>query len=156
MTPEEPPGSALRFEGVVRAYGGRRGVDGVSFEVRAGTICVLLGPSGCGKTTLLKTVNRLLEPTAGRVFVDGVDAATVDAVELRRRIGYAIQAVGLFPHMRVGENVAVVPTLLGWDRDRIAARVAELLELVPLPAAEFCDRFPRELSGGQQPRVGLA
>ncbi len=148
--------AAVRFDGVVRDYDGRRGVDGVTFEVEAGSVCVLLGPSGCGKTTLLKTVNRLLEPTDGRVFVDGTDVATVDPVRLRRRIGYAIQAVGLFPHMRVEDNVAVVPTLLGWDTTRVRSRVAELLELVHLPAAEFARRFPRELSGGQQQRVGLA
>jgi osmoprotectant transport system ATP-binding protein len=116
----------------------------------------LLGPSGCGKTTLLKTVNRLLEPTSGRVIVEGTDVASVDPVALRRRIGYAIQQVGLFPHMTVGENVAVVPKLLGWTPDRIAARVDELLDLIHLPPDEYRSRLPRELSGGQQQRVGLA
>lgn len=147
---------AVRFDRVVHAYGERRGVDGVTLDIAAGMFCVLLGPSGCGKTTLLKTVNRLLDPSSGRVFVEGVDIAATDPVFLRRRIGYAIQAVGLFPHMRVGANIATVPTLLGWSKERIDKRVAELLELVNLPSAEYRDRFPRELSGGQQQRVGLA
>ena len=149
-----PP--ALRFDAVVHSYGGRRGVDGVTLDVAAGSLCVLLGESGCGKTTLLKTANRLLEPTSGHVLVEGVDVMSIPPVLLRRRIGYAIQAVGLFPHMRVRDNIAVVPELLGWDRARVAARVDELLDLVHLPPAEYRDRFPRELSGGQQQRVGLA
>ena len=148
--------SAIRFDAVVHSYGGRRGVDGVTLDVAAGSFCVLLGQSGCGKTTLLKTANRLLEPTSGHVFVEGVDVMSMPPVLLRRRIGYAIQAVGLFPHMRVRENIAVVPELLGWDRNRIATRVDELLDLVHLPPAEYRDRFPRDLSGGQQQRVGLA
>ena len=147
---------AVRFDGVVRAYGGRRGVDGVTLDVAPGTFCVLLGPSGCGKTTLLKTVNRLLEPTAGRVIVEGTDVAGVDPVALRRRIGYTIQQVGLFPHMRVGDNVAIVPRLVGWTSSKVDARVDELLDLVHLPPTEYRDRYPRELSGGQQQRVGLA
>jgi osmoprotectant transport system ATP-binding protein len=156
VTGAPPLSPAVRFESVVHSYGGRRGVDGVTLDVATGSFCVLLGPSGCGKTTLLKTVNRLLEPSAGRVLVEGVDTSEADPVALRRRIGYAIQAVGLFPHMRVGENVAVVPGLLGWDRTRVEARVDELLELVHLPPSEYRDRYPRELSGGQQQRVGLA
>jgi osmoprotectant transport system ATP-binding protein len=156
VTQARPPAPAVRFEQVVRAYGGHRGVDGVTLDVAAGSFCVLLGPSGCGKTTLLKTVNRLLEPTSGRVIVEGTDVATVDPVLLRRRVGYAIQQVGLFPHMTVAENVAVVPKLLGWTPDRIAARVDELLDLIHLPPDEYRARLPRELSGGQQQRVGLA
>jgi len=156
VTGEPAKSPALRFDAVVHSYGGRRGVDGVTLDVAAGSFCVLLGQSGCGKTTLLKTANRLLEPTSGHVFVEGVDVMSIPPVLLRRRIGYAIQAVGLFPHMRVRENIAVVPELLGWDRARIAARVDELLDLVHLPPAEYRDRFPRELSGGQQQRVGLA
>jgi osmoprotectant transport system ATP-binding protein len=147
---------AIRFDGVVRAYGDRRAVDGVTLDIPRGAFAVLVGPSGCGKTTLLKTVNRLLEPTGGRVFVDGVDNMSTDAVALRRRIGYAIQQVGLFPHMTVAENVAVVPRLLDWPRERIQARVDELLDLVHLEPASFCERYPRQLSGGQQQRVGLA
>jgi len=146
----------VRFDRVVHAYGARRGVDGVTLDISAKSFCVLLGPSGCGKTTLLKTVNRLLDPTGGRVFVEGVDVATTDPVSLRRRIGYAIQAVGLFPHMRVSANIATVPRLLGWSPERIDKRVDELLDLVHLPPPEYRDRFPRELSGGQQQRVGLA
>jgi osmoprotectant transport system ATP-binding protein len=155
---ERPPDAdpAIRFEGVIRDYDGRRAVDGVTLSVPPGTFGVILGPSGCGKTTLLKTVNRLLEATAGRVYVDGVDVSTEDATLLRRRIGYVIQQVGLFPHMTVGENVAVVPGLLGWTSARIAARVDELLELVHLAPADFRGRYPRQVSGGQQQRVGLA
>jgi len=157
VTQARPPAEpAVRFEQVVRSYGGHRGVDGVTLDVAAGAFCVLLGPSGCGKTTLLKTVNRLLEPTSGRVVVEGADVASVDPVALRRRIGYAIQQVGLFPHMSVGENVSVVPRLLGWAPDKAGARVDELLDLVHLPPGEYRDRYPRELSGGQQQRVGLA
>jgi osmoprotectant transport system ATP-binding protein len=125
-------------------------------DVQRGAFAVIVGPSGCGKTTLLKTVNRLLEPTGGRVFVDGVDVTSVDAVLLRRRIGYAIQQVGLLPHMTVAQNVAVVPTLLGWSRERVRDRVDELLSLVHLDEKEFASRYPRQLSGGQQQRVGLA
>ncbi|HXW76724.1 MAG TPA: ABC transporter ATP-binding protein [Candidatus Eremiobacteraceae bacterium] len=148
---------AIRFRDVVREYAeGAPAVNGVSFDVEPGAMAVIVGPSGCGKTTLLKTVNRLGDPTSGRVFVDGVDTLTIDAVSLRRRIGYAIQNVGLFPHMTVAGNVAVVPQLLGWARDRIDARVDELLDLVHLPPADFRARFPRALSGGQQQRVGLA
>jgi len=157
VTGARPHGApAVRFEQVVRSYGGHRGVDGVTLDVAAGSFCVLLGPSGCGKTTLLKTVNRLLEPTSGRVIVEGSDVASVDPVALRRRIGYAIQQVGLFPHMSVAENVSVVPSLLHWTPEKIAARVDELLDVVHLPPAEYRDRYPRELSGGQQQRVGLA
>jgi osmoprotectant transport system ATP-binding protein len=156
VTGEPSRAPAIRFDSVVHSYGGRRGVDGVTLEVAAGSFCVLLGQSGSGKTTLLKTANRLLEATGGRVFVEDVDVMSMPPALLRRRIGYAIQAVGLFPHMRVRENIAVVPELLGWDRTRIVARVDELLDLVHLPPAEYRDRFPRELSGGQQQRVGLA
>jgi osmoprotectant transport system ATP-binding protein len=150
------PDPAIRFENVVRTYGGRRAVDDVTLTVPRGTFAVILGPSGCGKTTLLKTVNRLLDVTEGRIFVDGIDISTVDPTALRRRIGYVIQQVGLFPHMTVAENVATVPGLLGWTSARTAARVEELLDLVHLPPREYRDRYPRQLSGGQQQRVGLA
>jgi osmoprotectant transport system ATP-binding protein len=149
--------SAVSFEHVVKEYEqGKRVVDDVSLNVERGAFVVLLGPSGCGKTTLLKTVNRLIEPTSGTITVNGVDARSLEPTELRRGIGYVIQQIGLFPHMRVAENVAVVPSLLGWPKDRISARVEEMLELVRLPAAQFGERFPRALSGGQQQRVGLA
>jgi osmoprotectant transport system ATP-binding protein len=117
---------------------------------------MLVGPSGCGKTTTLKMINRLIEPSAGVIAIDGVDTAGRDVTELRRSIGYVIQQVGLFPHLTVGDNVATVMKLAGWDKDRIRARVTELLELIGLPPAEFEHRLPDELSGGQQQRVGVA
>ena len=128
----------------------------MSLEVAAGSFVVLLGPSGCGKTTLLKLANRLHDPTSGRVLVDGRPAADQPAAELRRGIGYVIQQSGLFPHFRVGDNVATVPRLLGWDKARVAARVDDLLTLVGLPPAEYRHRWPAQLSGGEQQRVGLA
>jgi osmoprotectant transport system ATP-binding protein len=130
-------------------------VDQVSFEVEDGAFVVLLGPSGCGKTTLLKMINRLYEPDGGRILVGGVDARGLKATELRRRIGYAIQQTGLFPDMRIEQNIAVVPRLLGWAQPRIDARIDELLELVGLPRS-YRTRYPRQLSGGEQQRIGLA
>jgi osmoprotectant transport system ATP-binding protein len=130
-------------------------VDQVSFAVDSGQFVVLLGPSGCGKTTLMKMINRLYEPTSGRILVDGTEVRELPATDLRRRIGYVIQQVGLFPHMRIEQNIAVVPQLLGWEQPRIDARIDELLELVGLPLA-YRKRYPRQLSGGQQQRVGLA
>ena len=149
---------AVRFESVVVRYphADRNAVDGVSVDVPAGSFTVLLGPSGCGKSTLLRTVNRLVIPQSGRVCVGDDDVAMQDAVALRRTIGYVIQAVGLFAHMTVAQNVAVVPSLLRWDRARIGARVEELLTLVGLEPARYRDRYPRELSGGEQQRVGVA
>ncbi len=147
----------IRLEEVTKRYGsGPPAVAGLCLEVAAGETCVLVGPSGCGKTTTLKMVNRLVEPTAGRVLVEGRDVAATDPVELRRGIGYVIQATGLFPHLSVADNVATVPRLLGWDRARTAARVDELLDLVGLPPAAFRARRPDELSGGQRQRVGVA
>ncbi len=131
-------------------------VDDLSLEVPDGEVCILVGPSGCGKTTILRMINRLIEPTGGRILVDGDDIMTVDPVALRRRIGYVIQQVGLFPHQTVGTNVATVPRLLGWDKARIGARVDELLTVVGLPADEYRNRYPTELSGGQRQRVGVA
>ena len=121
-----------------------------------GELCVLVGPSGGGKTTVLRMVNRLVEPTSGRVLVDGQDIATVDPVELRRRTGYVIQQPGLFPHLKVADNVASVPSLLGWDRARVRSRVDEMLDLVGLDPATYAGRYPHELSGGQAQRVGVA
>jgi osmoprotectant transport system ATP-binding protein len=121
-----------------------------------GEICVLIGPSGCGKTTTLRMINRLIEPSGGQIFIDGRDILSMDAVELRRGIGYVIQQGGLFPHRRVGDNVAVVPRLLGWDKARVQRRVTELLDLVDLPAADYARRYPHELSGGERQRVGVA
>ena len=125
-------------------------------EVAAGEICVLLGPSGCGKTTTLKMVNRIIAPTSGRVLIDGQDTTDIPTVELRRKIGYVIQQVGLFPNMTIEENICVVPRLLGWDMNRARKRAAELLELTALDPTTFLKRYPKELSGGQQQRVGVA
>lgn len=146
----------ITFDHVTRRYGRTLAVDDLTLEVGDGEVVVLVGPSGCGKTTTLRMVNRLVEPSAGRVLLDGVDNAELPPEQLRRGIGYVIQQAGLFPHRTVRENVATVPRLLGWDRSRIAARVEELLELVGLPASDFADRRPAELSGGQRQRVGLA
>jgi osmoprotectant transport system ATP-binding protein len=131
-------------------------VRNVSLTVPTCSLLVLLGGSGCGKTTTLKMINRLIEPTSGRIEIDGRDVRATDPVELRRGIGYVFQGIGLFPHLSVADNVGVVPRLLGWPRERIAPRVDELLALVRLPPEEYRQRFPRQLSGGQQQRVGFA
>jgi len=151
-------GAVVAFEHVTKRYPGTEApaVDDLSLEVPAGEICVLVGPSGCGKTTSMKMVNRLIEPTGGRITIDGRDVMDLPAVELRRGIGYVIQQVGLFPHLTIGANTGVVPNLLGWDRGRIRGRIDELLELVGLPPAEYRDRYPAELSGGERQRVGVA
>ena len=147
----------IRFEAATKRYGaGPLALDNLSLEVPAGETCVLVGPSGGGKTTALKMVNRLVEPTSGRVLIDGRDVAATDPVTLRRGIGYVIQQVGLFPHLDVAANVATVPRLLGWDRRRTDARVDELLDLVGLEPATYRHRRPDELSGGQRQRVGVA
>ena len=135
---------------------GRFLIDGVSFSVAGGETLVLLGRSGVGKTTTLRLINRLLEPTAGEVRVAGVDAATQDLTRLRRRIGYVIQEIGLFPHMTVAANVGLLPRLERWPTDRIETRVRELLQLVGLEPGAFARRYPHELSGGQRQRVGVA
>ena len=147
----------IRYDQATKRYGaGPPALDGLTLEVPAGETCVLVGPSGGGKTTALKMVNRLVEPTSGRVLIDGRDVATTDPVTLRRGIGYVIQQVGLFPHLDVGANVATVPRLLGWDRRRTDSRVDELLDLVGLEPAVYRHRRPDELSGGQRQRVGVA
>ncbi|MGE0393538.1 MAG: ABC transporter ATP-binding protein [Vicinamibacterales bacterium] len=142
--------------GLTKHYGTAVAVDGLSLRVEDGELLVLLGGSGSGKTTTLKMVNRLIEPTAGQILVDGQDTRSVAAHDLRRRIGYVFQRIGLFPHMTVAENVAVTLTLLGWDAARIRRRVDEMLELVELPPDQVRHRRPAELSGGQQQRVGVA
>jgi len=131
-------------------------VDGVSLSVAQGEFVVLLGESGSGKTTTCKMINRLVDATGGAITVDGQDIHTLNPVELRRRIGYVFQGIGLFPHWTVGRNVAAVPSLLGWDAKEIAARVDELLDMMHLPPAEYRDRKPAQLSGGQRQRVGVA
>src|SRR5664280_1326061 len=138
------------------ARGAPGAVNDLSLTVPAGKICVLVGPSGCGKTTSLKMVNRLIEPTSGRILIDGTDVAGRDATELRREIGYVIQQVGLFPHQTIGANVAVVPRLLGWPAARQRERAEELLALVGLDPALYRDRYPAQLSGGERQRVGVA
>ncbi|MGW6056909.1 ABC transporter ATP-binding protein [Streptomyces sp. NPDC055189] len=147
----------IRFEHVTKRYeDGTTAVDDLSFEVAEGELVTLVGPSGCGKTTTMKMVNRLIEPSEGRIFVDGEDISTTDPVQLRRRIGYVIQQVGLFPHKTVLENTATVPHLLGVKRGKARERAAELLDLVGLDPATFGDRYPEQLSGGQRQRVGVA
>jgi osmoprotectant transport system ATP-binding protein len=158
-SPAEPAarGSVVAFEHVTKRYGdGPPAVTDLTLEIGAGEICVLVGPSGCGKTTTMKMVNRLVEPTSGRVTIDGEDVASLPAVELRRRIGYVIQQVGLFPHLTVADNVAVVPRLLGWPSARITERVGELLDLVGLDPGAYRSRYPAALSGGERQRVGVA
>ena len=138
------------------ASGVRPAVDSLALEVGVGETCVLIGPSGCGKTTTMRMVNRMIEPDAGTIEVAGRDVTHVDAIELRRSIGYVIQQIGLFPHMTIAENIATVPRLLGWDAARTARRVDELLDLVAMDPGAYRARFPRELSGGQRQRVGVA
>ena len=147
----------IRLESLTKRWdNGQVAVDALDLEVGEGEITMLVGPSGCGKTTTLKMVNRLIEPTSGRIFLAGDDVTGADPVELRRRIGYVIQQVGLFPHLDVADNVATVPRLLGWDKARIRNRVDELLELVGLDPARYRRRYPHQLSGGQRQRVGVA
>ena len=157
-TPAKPGGAVVALEHVTKAYG--RGappaVDDLSLTIGAGEICVLVGPSGCGKTTTMKMINRLIEPTSGRITIDGEDVTAMPAVELRRWIGYVIQQVGLFPHLTIADNVATVPRLLRWKPARVRERVDELLELVGLEPASYRGRYPAALSGGERQRVGVA
>ncbi|MFD9871130.1 betaine/proline/choline family ABC transporter ATP-binding protein [Streptomyces niveus] len=147
----------IRFEQVSKVYpDGTAAVDDLSFEVREGELVTLVGPSGCGKTTTMMMVNRLIEPTSGRVFLAGDDISTVDPVRLRRRIGYVIQQVGLFPHRTILDNTATVPALIGWKRSKARERAAELLDLVGLDPKLYGPRYPAQLSGGQRQRVGVA
>jgi osmoprotectant transport system ATP-binding protein len=131
-------------------------VDRLTLTIPAGEVCVLIGPSGCGKTTTMRMINRMIEPDAGAITVEGRNILHVDPVELRRSIGYVIQQVGLFPHWSIADNIATVPRLLGWEPTRTGARVDELLSLVGMEPAQYRQRFPRELSGGQKQRVGVA
>ncbi|MFI9380933.1 ABC transporter ATP-binding protein [Kutzneria sp. NPDC052558] len=148
----------IELENVTKRYpGGRQAaVENFSMTIAAGEIVVFVGPSGCGKTTTMKMINRLIEPSSGRITIGGRDALSLDPDELRRGIGYAIQQAGLFPHLTVGQNIGLVPGLLNWPKARTTARVEEMLDLVGLDPGEFRDRFPRQLSGGQQQRVGVA
>jgi osmoprotectant transport system ATP-binding protein len=151
-------GVDIELVDVTKTYPGQQqpAVDNVSMRIPAGEIVVLVGPSGCGKTTTMKMINRLIEPTSGKILLDGDNVIERNADDLRRHIGYVIQAGGLFPHMNVAGNVGLVPGLLRWDRSRTSERVDELLDLVGLEPSEFRNRYPRELSGGQQQRVGVA
>ena len=150
--------STIAFRDVTKMYpgAGRPAVDAVTFDVPPGLICMILGSSGSGKTTLLRMVNRLIEPTAGAILINDTNVLEEDPIALRRRIGYVIQQAGLFPHMTVGENIRVTAEVAGWSKARIAGRVDELLTLVGLEPAEYGARYPRQLSGGEQQRVGLA
>ena len=158
-SPGRAGGAVVTFEHVTKRYGPPGtppAVEDLSLTIPAGEICVLVGPSGCGKTTTMRMINRLVEPTSGRITIDGQDVRDLPAVELRRGIGYVIQQVGLFPHLTVGENVAIVPRLLRWSEPRVGERVEELLELVGLDPGEFRARYPASLSGGERQRVGVA
>jgi len=148
----------IRLEQLCKRYPRERqpAVDNLTLDVPEGEIVILVGPSGCGKTTTMKMINRIIEPTSGRIILDGDDVTTADSDQLRRRIGYVIQQIGLFPHMTIAENIATVPKLLGWDKRRIDARVDELLETVSMPPATYRNRYPKQLSGGQRQRVGVA
>ena len=147
----------IRVEGLAKVYeGGVVGVDAVSFDVPVGTTLALIGPSGCGKTTTLRMLNRLSEPTRGQIWIDDQSVLEQDPIDVRRRIGYVLQGGGLFPHWTAARNIALVPSLLEWDQNRIDQRVDELLDLVDLPHDEFRDRYPSEMSGGQRQRVGIA
>ena len=147
----------LQLEHVSKRYGdGNVAVHELDLTIESGETCMLVGPSGCGKTTTLRMINRLIEPTTGRILHDGTDVRGMDPVQLRLRMGYVIQQVGLFPHLTIGENVGTVPRLLGWDRRRVKGRVSELMELVGLDPGRYLRRYPSQLSGGQQQRVGVA
>ena len=147
----------IRLDAVTKRYPGQPApaVDRLTLRIAAGETCVLIGPSGCGKTTTMKMINRLIEPSSGRIEIDGRDVSRVDPVRLRRAIGYVIQQVGLFPHRTIAQNVATVPRLMGWERDRIDERVDELIGLMDLDPG-MKRRYPSELSGGQRQRVGVA
>jgi osmoprotectant transport system ATP-binding protein len=146
----------IEIEGITKRYDATTVVDDVSMVIEPRTIAVIVGTSGSGKTTLLRMINRLVEPTSGIIKLDGADNRSLPGYELRRSIGYAIQGHGLFPHRTVAQNIATVPVLLGWDKDRIKARVDELMTLYQLDPEAFGPRYPHELSGGQQQRVGVA
>jgi osmoprotectant transport system ATP-binding protein len=155
---DNKPAVSLEFREATKVYPGaaEAAVDKLSLEVPAGEICVFVGPSGCGKTTAMRMVNRLIDITDGDILIDGRSVRDRQPSELRREIGYAIQQIGLFPHRTVGENIATVPKLLGWDKQRIRARVDELIELISLDPDEVRDRYPAQLSGGQRQRIGVA
>ncbi|MCB5911031.1 betaine/proline/choline family ABC transporter ATP-binding protein [Streptomyces pinistramenti] len=151
-------GARIQLENLTKIYPGSQGpaVESVNMEIKAGELVVFVGPSGCGKSTTLKMINRLIEPTSGRIRIGDEDVTDMDPVRLRRKVGYAIQSSGLFPHMTVAQNIALVPKMVGWSKAKVKSRVEEMLDLVGLDPAEFHHRYPRQLSGGQQQRVGVA
>ncbi len=151
-------GATIRLEDLTKRYSGTPApaVENVNMDIKAGELVVFVGPSGCGKTTTMKMINRLIEPTSGRIRIDDEDVTGIDPVRLRRKVGYAIQSSGLFPHMTVAQNIALVPKLIGWSKSKVRSRIEEMLDLVGLDAGEFQGRYPRQLSGGQQQRVGVA
>jgi osmoprotectant transport system ATP-binding protein len=153
-----PQAATLEFRNVSKTYPGSAtaAIQDLSFEVPAGDVCVLVGPSGCGKTTAMRLVNRMIEMSGGDILLDGQSVRTRRPADLRREIGYAIQQIGLFPHLTIADNIGTVPRLLGWRRERIRARVEELFELIGLDAEEMRGRYPAQLSGGQRQRVGVA
>ncbi|UJW34298.1 ATP-binding cassette domain-containing protein [Saccharothrix sp. AJ9571] len=155
---EEVSGVEIQLEQVSKRYPGQQhpAVEDFSMVVPAGKIVIFVGPSGCGKTTTMRMINRLIEPSSGKITIGGEDALSLNPDQLRRKIGYAIQQAGLFPHFTVAQNIAVVPGLLGWDKQKVTNRVEEMMDLVGLDPGQFRDRFPRQLSGGQQQRVGVA
>ncbi len=148
----------IRLQGLTKVFPGqaRPAVDSLDMDIPAGEIVILVGPSGCGKTTTMRLINRLIEPTSGRIILEGEDVTSVNPDKLRRRIGYVIQQVGLFPHQTISDNIATVPKMLGWDRKRIRSRVDELLAMVGLDPSTYRDRYPKHLSGGQRQRAGVA
>ncbi|MGW2345337.1 betaine/proline/choline family ABC transporter ATP-binding protein [Streptomyces sp. NPDC001661] len=154
----EASGASIELENLTKRYPGSTepAVDSVNMEIKPGELIIFVGPSGCGKSTTLKMINRLIEPTGGRIRIGGEDVTDMDPVKLRRKVGYAIQSSGLFPHMTVAQNIALVPKMIGWSKSRIKSRVEEMLDLVGLDPAEYHGRYPRQLSGGQQQRVGVA
>ena len=158
MPEQTVSGASIMLNDVTKRYPGSAAaaVDHVNLEISAGDVVVLVGPSGCGKTTTMKMINRLIEPSSGQILINEENVLDINADRLRRHVGYAIQQVGLFPHMTVADNVGQVPRMLGWDKRRVRSRVDEMLELTGLDSAEFGRRYPRQLSGGQQQRVGVA
>ena len=153
-----PGGVGIELDGVTKTYPGQKvsAVEDFSMRIEPGELVMFVGPSGCGKTTTMKMVNRIIEPTSGSIRIDGQDVLGLSPHELRRHIGYVIQQIGLFPHMTIAENIATVPRLLGWSKQRVQARVEELLHTVQLDPGLFASRYPRQLSGGQQQRAGVA
>lgn len=155
---QQQGGVAIELEGVTKTYPGQSvsAVEDFSMRIEPGELVMFVGPSGCGKTTTMKMVNRIIEPTSGVIRIDGKNVLSLDPDQLRRHIGYVIQQIGLFPHLTIAENIAVVPKLLGWTKQRTAERVDELLRTVQLDPGQFAQRYPKQLSGGQQQRAGVA